>query len=144
MVFGAVLETINSNNVRFDMDDTINPLEEILYSVNVRPSKDIPQTRTITRGGAIDTPSFVLREFTIDASITKDLFDRLEAVSTPTARGANQQLTFRMRAEAQQAGSDIILQYEGFVRNITLNSASDQLYNVTFITRADDSTVVIS
>ena len=144
MVFGSVTEIFNSNNVKFDMDDTINPLEEIIFITNFRNSKVAAQNRTITRNGAVDTPSFVLREFTIDAHITKDLYDRLEAITGPTTRGANTTLSFRMRAEAVQAGNDITLNFDGFVWSLDAQAGQDEKFDATFIIRADENTIVVS
>ncbi len=149
--WGDISEIFNSNNVLFKMGttpDTPDTVEEIILIHSFRMPKDMPIARTISRNGPVETPNPILREFLINADITKDLFNKLEALSEPTTRGGFFIEDFQLLAEsildpgAQE--NDITLNFDGYVRHIDGIAIEDQKFNVDFIIRALNNTVVIT
>ncbi len=144
MSWGTASEIFNGNNVLFDLDDSGNTLQEVILCREFRMIKDVPINRSNPREGPVDTPGQVLREFHILADITEDLFDRLDALSEPTTRGALTEFTVRMRAQAPTASDDATVTAEAICRHIEFVGQEQNKAQARFIIRAKNSTVVIS
>lgn len=147
--WGNVANIFNSNNVLFKMGTTPNTpdtVEEIILIHTFKIIKDIPVDRTISRDGPVEVPNPVLREFLINADITEDLYDKLEAVSEPTTRGGFNVEDFQMLANSinVSGAEDITLNFDGFVRHFEGNAIEGTKFNVDFIVRAINNTVVVS
>ncbi len=146
--WGDVSKIFNSNNVLFKMGttpDSPDTVEEIILVHSFRMPKDMPVARTISRNGPVETPNPILREFLINADVTKDLYDKLEALSEPTTRGGFFIEDFELEANAiSSAPDDITLNFDGYCRHIDGIAIEDQKFNIDFIIRALNNTVVIS
>jgi len=148
MTWGDVADIFNANNVLFKMGRIPNSpdtVEEIILIHTFKLVKDMPIDRTISRDGPVEVPNPILREFLINADMTKDLFDKLEALSEPTVRGGFNIEDFELDAVSiNSAPEDSTLVCDGFVRHFEGNAIEDTKYNVDFIIRVINNTVVIS
>lgn len=148
MTWGDIADIFNANNVLFKMGripDSPDTVEEIILIHTFKLVKDMPINRTISRDGPVEVPNPILREFLINADVTKDLFDKLEAISEPTLRGGFIIEDFELEAVSiNSASEDSTLTFDGFVRHFEGNAIEDTKYNVDFIARAINNTVVIS
>ncbi len=151
MTWGDISKIFNANNVLFSMGripDSPDPVEEIILIHSFRMPKDLPVARTISRVGPVETPNPILREFLINADLTKDLYDKLEAISEPTTRGGFIIEDFELNAQSiSDPGAqedDITLNFDGYCRHLDGIAIEDTKFNVDFILRALNNTVVIS
>lgn len=149
MTWGSAANIFNANNVLFKMGripSSPDAVEEIILVHSFKVVKDIPVARTISRDGPVEVPNPVLREFLINADVTEDLYDKLEAVSDPTTRGGFNIEDFEMEANSILPGGsvDITLNFDGFVRHFEGNAIEDTKFNIDIIIRAINNTVVVS
>ncbi len=148
MTWGDVSKILNANNVLFKMGRTSgspDPVEEMILIHRFRMVKDLPIARTISRGGPVEVPNPVLREFLINADVTEDIYDKLEALSEPTTRGGFNIEDFEMEANAiTSAIDDVTLNCDGIVRHFEGIAIENEKFNTDFIIRVINNTVVIS
>lgn len=148
MTWGDIANIFNSNNVRFSVgrdSGTSDPVEEVVLMDTFKMEKDLPVQRDSVRAGPAENPDWLLREIIITALVTKDLYDKLEAISEETSRGGFFIEDFELNAESIGGDSkNSTLSCDGFVRHLSLGAIKGQKYTVTFIIRVINNTVVIS
>ncbi len=148
MSWGDIANIMNGNNVLFKMGRTSgspDPVEELVLLESFKMVKDLPVNRTSSRSGPVEVPDFVLREFLLNVNVTKDLFDKLEAISEPTTRGGFNIEDFELDAESVAGASqDSVLNCDGYVRHFEANGVKGTKYNIDVTIRVINNTVVIS
>lgn len=146
MGWGTALEIFNANQVKFELSASGGALSEIVLMHSFRMSKDVNLDRIVTRAGPVDTPTYDLREFTVSASMTKELYERLEALCEQSTRGGVNEADFKLSAKnvSNQTSDDVSVTFKGYVRHLDADAPSEGKFIVNFNVRAKPGSVTIT
>lgn len=146
MTWGTAAELFNANQVKFSLDDSGGTLQEVVIMHSYRRTKELNLDRVNTRSGPIDTPTFPLTRFTITATMTKDLYERLDSLCDITANGGAAEPEFRMSANSVTAGSsnDVTVTFNGIVESFHEEAPENGRFTATFVVRAKHGTITVS
>lgn len=92
--YGILSKVVNAQNVKLkigptpDSEEAEGAQQEWITVYNISLRKAHPTSRVNTRGGAVDFYSHPLIEVPFEGLCSKDIYDKLDALSTLNARSA--------------------------------------------------------
>ena len=134
---GNLANAINAQNVQL-----LIGTNTAITVYNIRHSTDLPVNRTNTRSGAIDFYSYPLIEVTFDATVSKDIYDALEALTILNSRGVlpNQAFSIIGQNISGNTLNDITTSFTANVRSLVGIAGPTGNYAVTCTLRILNST----
>lgn len=146
--YGTLNKVINAQNVKLkigptaDSEEAEGSQQEWITMYNIRKRKSHPNNRINTRGGAVDFWSDPLWEITFEGLVSKDIFDKLEALCTLDSRHKLPVEDFTMVGEniGGQSGDDTKVQFNGVIPDLEDFAGADGQYAIIATLRIDNTT----
>lgn len=133
MVLGDFAKIINAQNVQLEVDGAA---DEVITLYNLRTVKDFGINRRNTRGGAVDTPTYAIKEIIADATVSQDVYNFFDTQSEITPRGGFDEDTFTITGEAISDDADnVVISGTYYVRRLETLGAERGQYDINLTLR---------
>lgn len=141
MTYGVLANAFNANNVRLWISG-LSPTNELITLFNIQKTKSNPRLRINSRVGAADFYAAPLISVTAEAIVSKDVFQLLDGLSTPNARGAlaSTQMAVYGQNLSGNTSNDITTQFFAAVSDLSDIANENGTYTVRFTLIIADST----
>jgi hypothetical protein len=135
MTYGNLANAINAQVVHLWLGDSSTG--EFITLNNISKVKDVPVNRVVSRSGAADFYSAMLIEFTAEAVVSDDVYNTLDALSTPNSVAQLTEQVFTVNGQNLSGNDtyDITQTFTGQVRHMEDIAGEAGHYTIRFTVR---------
>lgn len=135
MTLGDLATAINAMVVHLWLGSS--SVGEFITLNNIQKSKDVPVSRVTSRAGAADFFGAMLLEFTAEAVVSQDVYNTIDALSTPNSLGALTEQVFTINGQNLSGNNtfDITQTFTGQIRHMDDIAAETGHYTIRFTVR---------